>query len=192
MSWSTPLSIPTMQPHNLISQNWNNQQSTRKDGEESFVTSRHRKWHITQTWHPANLAQMVFCHHGHGDCVYAVAQSALQRSMAVLDLRRDICAQCAPIHGRLFHHYPSTHAVSGGFLSNDQTPSPVNVYGHLSHGTGNNHQHDMCCVCSCMGSESQLSSLWAMDLGRCNISDRSSVIAIHAVRVPFHTHPVPC
>lgn len=84
---------------------------------------------------------MVLGHDGDRHCINSLEYTALQCSMAILDLCGHLRYQCPPLHHRMYYQLLAIYAISGDLRSYDRPFCAVNVYWDVPHGLDYNYQH---------------------------------------------------
>lgn len=84
--------------------------------------------------------------------------------MAPLDLRGRVCAERASLHLGVHHQRAAIHALPGDLQGHDRPPSPVYVHWHIPHGSGDDYQHDLFRLRTCLGRMDALLCLGAVDI----------------------------
>lgn len=112
--------------------------------------------------------QLVLRQHGHRHRVHPVTQSALQRSLAVLDISRDFLPECCSFRCFLPRINSAIHTLSRYLDRNDPPSSAVALSGHVPDGPCNYSEYGCFRVCPSLGStrgnagnEATLIVLWA-------------------------------
>ena len=86
---------------------------------------------------------MVLCQHGNRNRLDPTKHPAIQRELAILDIRGDFCIQRAAFHGLPPRVNRAIYPLPGDLPCYGHTSNAVTIPGHVSHGTGDDNQHDL-------------------------------------------------